>query len=890
MLLALSVLLSCLMLITPAWAAREPRGVKKLKIMVLYSAAGHEVHAAGTVSGAGHGRALRARLQQRQGGRWVTRATGELKAHGQLSGYSLGWTGSAIGRREQMRVEVVSGRRVLGASAPRDVAAKSSVSVQSTLRSSTVQPTASQVVSVSGEPSGTMSVVLAKGARVPAVGAAIVLTPSAKTPTGALGVVTGTTGVAGGGTRVTTKPATLEDAYSSFEAHINGTLGELSEHAHETSELAHAAGVVNLDPFSDASFNCDNPSVKDSITHKIDLSDLQVNAEVDIPSWSNGFYGPGVLFSIGGQPKLGIGVKFTGDETCTAKTLADIPIPAAPGLDLEIGPDFTLHASGAVGVELEWTPRIFYGFSRFRGEPGNNWESFHNDGTTKFSGDADLTLGLALEAGLSLGGRVGIRGSLGPQIKGDVSAQSSPPQACLNVNADFAATLTAFANDFFNEYNFTIGSATFGNLQLYHACTSTGSGGSSGGSSEGSSGGSGGGGAGGSGGGSPGGGGGGALTGATQVATNGYTTCALVSGGDVDCWGTSVGSETAIPIAGVSGAVKVFANADYDICALLKTGHIKCWGVNGSGELGDDSTTNSSVPVEAVGINNATALSSGDVGTGKGDACALLKTGHIDCWGNNEDGELGNGTTTNSSVPVPVKTIENATQVESGSAETCALLETGTVDCWGTSIENVNDHITTPTPVEGVSGAIAISGERVFGKWCALLSNGGVDCWTLGQTATAVAGLTNAKQITTGERAACALLTTSEIMCWGNDNSGELGNGTLKSEAPSIVQGIDDATYVVTNGGQTSCALLTTGGVDCWGSNYLGALGNGEAAYSTTPQEVEGVTTAVQLEANSINAYDTPCVLMKNTEVECWGGPNEHSTARYTPTLIELSS
>ena len=132
-----------------------------------------------------------------------------------------------------------------------------------------------------------------------------------------------------------------------------------------------------------------------------------------------------------------------------------------------------MHASGAVGVELEWAPRFFYGFSRFRGEPSNDWKSFHNGGRTNFTGDASLTLSLALESGLSLAGRVGVRGALGPEITGQVDAQTSPPQACLSVNADFAASLTAFASTFFHDYTFTIGSAKFGNLQLYHGCTSS---------------------------------------------------------------------------------------------------------------------------------------------------------------------------------------------------------------------------------------------------------------------------------------------------------------------------------------------------------------------------------------------------------------------------------
>jgi hypothetical protein len=314
-------------------------------------------------------------------------------------------------------------------------------------------------------------VALAKGARVPAVGAALLLDPSASAPDGLLGVVTSVAHSSDGTTTVTTRPGTLEDAYSSFDAHLNGTIGQLVEQeatsARAASTRAHAA--VDLGIFK-TSFSCDDPSTQTSISHDIDLSELDVHAEVTIPSWSNGYSGPGVLFTIGGQPKLGLGVTFSGDATCSAKAMAKIPIPEAPGLFLEIGPDFSLHASGAVGVELEWAPRFFYGFSRFRGEPSNDWKSFHNGGHTNFTGNASLTLSLALEAGLSLDGHVGVRGALGPEITGQATTQTSPPGKCLSVDGDFAASLTAFADAFFTEYTFTIGSAKFGNLQLYHAC------------------------------------------------------------------------------------------------------------------------------------------------------------------------------------------------------------------------------------------------------------------------------------------------------------------------------------------------------------------------------------------------------------------------------------
>ena len=597
---ALALLLSPLFAV-PAFARSRERSAH---VKVLFSAAGKVVTASGTVSTRAirHDAHARARLQQRVGSHWRTRATGSLTPHGRLRGFSLSWDGSAIDRKQRVRVEIVAGHRVLAVSAAHTVKAKSPVSVQSTLRASTVQPPEDDVVSVSAPTGGDISVVLAKGARIPAVGAALVLDVSAKAPQGVLGLVTAVAHESNGQTAVMTKPATLEDAYSSFDAHLNGSLGELSQDATEGS-VAKAASV-NLDPFAHVSFGCSDPSLKASITHNINLSGLLVNAEVEIPSWGNGFSGPGVLFSIGGQPKLNLGVKFAGGELCEASVLGHIPIPSTP-LMLEIGPDFTVGADGAVGVELEWTPRIFYGFSRFRGKPSNNWRTFKNGGRTKFTGNADLRASFALEVGLSLDGAAGIRGSIGPEITGRVTAQSSPPQTCLSVNADFAANLEAFASDFFEEWTFTIGSATFGHMQLYHKCTASGGGGSSGGSSAGG-------------------------LGGPQSSEPAHEP---PNGG----------------AGGLAGASRISSSA-FNTCALLTTGHVECWGANASGQLGDGSTAEySDTPVEVLGITDASALSSGSE-----DTCALLTTGHVECWGSNFGGQLGDGSTANSDTPVEV--------------------------------------------------------------------------------------------------------------------------------------------------------------------------------------------------------------------------------------------
>ena len=105
-----------------------------------------------------------------------------------------------------------------------------------------------------------------------------------------------------------------------------------------------------------------------------------------------------------------------------------------------------------------------------------------------------------------------------------------------------------------------------------------------------------------------------------------------------------------------------------------------CWGHNGSGQLGNGTITDSDVPVAVHGIGTAATLSSG-----WNSFCARLSTGHLDCWGNNGYGQLGNGPMTDSNAPVAVTGISTAATLTYGNDSLCALLSTSQMDCWGTT-------------------------------------------------------------------------------------------------------------------------------------------------------------------------------------------------------------
>jgi alpha-tubulin suppressor-like RCC1 family protein len=393
------------------------------------------------------------------------------------------------------------------------------------------------------------------------------------------------------------------------------------------------------------------------------------------------------------------------------------------------------------------------------------------------------------------------------------------------------------------------------------------------------------------------------------------------------------------PTGGGSHAAQAISAGGDETCVLLVGAGPVCTGYNIDGQLGDGTSTGpqscstlacSTTPVAVSGTIDAAAISLGDAHT-----CALLSGGSVDCWGLNNFGQLGNGTSTGpqscsgmacSTTPVVVSAITNATAISAGTWDTCALLSGGSVDCWGlnyygqlgdgtsTGPQNCNSYpcSATPVAVSGITNAKAVSVGGLGA--CALLSGGSVECWgenSAGQlgdgtfpgpgtcslavwcstTPVTVSGITTATAISVGERHACALLSGGSVECWGDNASGELGDGTATGPStctnsspcattPVVVSGITNATAISAGfdaGLDETCALLSGGSVDCWGANASGELGDGTstgpstcfngASCSTTPVAVSGITNATGVSVGGAHA----CALLFGGSVECWG-------------------
>jgi alpha-tubulin suppressor-like RCC1 family protein len=368
-----------------------------------------------------------------------------------------------------------------------------------------------------------------------------------------------------------------------------------------------------------------------------------------------------------------------------------------------------------------------------------------------------------------------------------------------------------------------------------------------------------------------------ALTGVVRMTTSYYHTCALLTNRQVRCSGdndygqlgtgtfdddqtTAVAVRNATDTANLTNVIQIAAGG-YHTCALLTNRQVRCWGFGGTGELGDGDTDDESLPVTVSNpagtgpLQNVVQISSGEYHT-----CAVIQGGQLRCWGGNEDGRIGDGTTgTDRLRPRRVLSVAGSglltgvSQVEAGYYDTCARLTNGQARCWGYNDEgqlgnNSTDGSDRPVVVRNVSGAGALAGVR---------------------------------RISVGTYHVCAVLNNGQARCWGYNTDGVFGDGTQDdAHLPVVVEngagtaplsGIAylDAAYY------HSCALLTNHQVRCWGENLYDQVGNGVEA---GPDVLRPTPVRNRLDTGNLVGVRTlqssdyhTCVSLNNRQARCWG-------------------
>lgn len=363
------------------------------------------------------------------------------------------------------------------------------------------------------------------------------------------------------------------------------------------------------------------------------------------------------------------------------------------------------------------------------------------------------------------------------------------------------------------------------------------------------------------------------------------------------------------------------ATSGANSCAVTEAGAARCWGSNGTGALGDGTTTDSATPVAVTGLGRGSTRS---VAVGGGFACALTTDGGVQCWGSNGHGTLGGPYGTHHTVPVDIPRLGAGTTVHvtTGSKHACAISITGATRCWGSNSSSQlgigmekGGSQTMPTLVSGLGPGTTRQIDANYLSTCAVGRDGSAQCWgsnvsgTLGdgtqvertrpsQVSGLGAGTTT--QISVGVHGSCAVTTARAVQCWGSNSSGELGypredGGQNRSLVPVEVAtlGAGSTVAVDASGSSFNCALSSAAAAVCWGANGFGTLGTGESSEPRpVPGQVDGLGRGTTAEVAT--GYRHACAVTTGGEFRCWGD-NSHGQIgdgsyeqRNTPVRVSL--
>ena len=400
------------------------------------------------------------------------------------------------------------------------------------------------------------------------------------------------------------------------------------------------------------------------------------------------------------------------------------------------------------------------------------------------------------------------------------------------------------------------------------------------------------------------------VTSGGEANVDGGQSCALLGDGTVWCWGNDVSGQLGNPTASQGGistapvqveglppAIDVSAGRNFT-CAVDSTNNVWCWGDNTFGELGNGNGGLSAVPMKVPGVK---AL---QVSAGGGQVCALTLAKTVSCWGQGTSGQLGNGATNNSAAPVAVKKLTNVTAVATGGSHSCALNANGGMFCWGADFygqlgdgqSGKNTNVDTPVVVSGLDAGVTQIAAGTEDT-CAILNGGDLKCWgenqdgqlgngssTLADVPTQVTSLTSGTDsVTIGQSHACAIISAPAptAVCWGIQSRGVPGNGLMKGpdlKNPTPVFGLRTPPAGTAGGPQQlaagfvhTCVLLMSGEVECWGAGFLGELGTGDRLDRDIPTQVIGLPAAAGEVDTVSEGGVTGCVMTAALRAACWG-------------------
>ncbi len=328
------------------------------------------------------------------------------------------------------------------------------------------------------------------------------------------------------------------------------------------------------------------------------------------------------------------------------------------------------------------------------------------------------------------------------------------------------------------------------------------------------------------------------------------TSCGVASDGLAYCWGKNLFAQLGdgtitdrtTPVAVSGGLHFRQLSAGLEATCGVTTDHLAyCWGGNERGEVGDGTTEERRAPAAVAGGHHFS-----QVETNGDHTCGMsYPDGRAWCWGLNNEGQLGNGTTASRSTPVAVSGGLTFSRIATGNQHTCGVTTSHKVYCWGlNTLGQLGDGTTAHgrlTP-KLVTGGLAFAWVDAGGfHTCAITTAQRAYCWGTGRngqrgdgsitltvrTPRAVFGNHLFTKLSGGDLHTCGITTTNQAWCWGWNADGQVGDGTLiDSKTPHLVLG-GFAFNQVSAGSTHTCARTTAGVGYCWGTSINGELGNG---------------------------------------------------------------
>ena len=337
----------------------------------------------------------------------------------------------------------------------------------------------------------------------------------------------------------------------------------------------------------------------------------------------------------------------------------------------------------------------------------------------------------------------------------------------------------------------------------------------------------------------------------TSLAVGSDHSCAIAADKTVRCWGgnssgalgnnTTNQSSTPVTVMGLTDVVSVSGGLGFN-CALTTANVVKCWGFNDAGQIGDGTTNNALLPLQVMGLTDVRSSNAGCK-----HACAVTNGGATMCWGDNGKGQVGisTGDTRIANVVQGLGAGSGALFVAGGFEFSCIATKTG-AKCWGDdTYGQLGDGTTNSTnmPVAATMfgfGPTILTAGAQFALAYAPGNPPHLIPW--GQSP-GVAGLGSSSidEAWAGDAYACARIGDG-VKCWGSNDQGQLGDGTTTANANGVTPiGLGSGVVEMHAGYDHACARLTSGKVMCWGTNGSGQLGDGTTAQRLAPVQVQGL-------------------------------------------------